>query len=181
MVLSFAATPARADVSSWLMLGGGVAGNHSSRPEFGDFKLMSSMRLETGMGTDPSRPFVIGGLVRLDTMFSHGSDMSALVRIADNGFVNGDWGLGFDIGAVARYWGEPNAFGASGTLLGGGPWGLELQVGGLWATHETKTVSVILGIDLARLTVYRKSGSSWWKNTFPAVRNSDDEHSEPGR
>ena len=128
------------------------------------------MRLATGMGTDPSKNVVIGGLLRLDTLFGQGSDLSAVARTATYGFVNGNWGLALDLGGVARYWGTPNVFGASGTVVLGAPWGLELELGGMLGSHDSHGMSAIIGVDLARLTVYRQSGSSWWKNSFPAVR-----------
>jgi len=132
--------------------------------------VVPSMRIATGMGSDPSQPWVVGGLVRIETLFGNGSDLSAALRLADYGFVNGKWGVAFDVGGLARYWGTPNVFGGCGTLALGGPWGLELDVGGFWGNHDTRGASVTLGIDLARFTVYRQSGSSWWKNSFPAVR-----------
>jgi len=158
---------AKADVSSWLLVGGGV----TQIGKFGsDSAQKPTLRLSTGIGTDPSRPFIIGGLARLDTMFGRGTDLTAALRLADNGFVNGKWGVALDLGGVARYWGPNNIFGGSATVIGGGPWGLQLELGGIWASRDTQGFSAILGIDLARLTVYRQSGVSWWKNTFPAVR-----------
>jgi hypothetical protein len=158
---------AKADVASWLFVGGGV----TQIGKFGaDNTYKPTLRLYTGMGTDPSRPFILGGLARIDTMFGRGTDLTVALRMADNGFVNGKWGVAFDLGAVARYWGSYNVFGGSATIVGGGPWGLQLELGGLLASRDTQGFSAILGIDLARLTVYRQSGTSWWKNTFPAVR-----------
>ena len=165
---------AKADVSSWLFVGGGV----SQLGKFGsDNSREPSLRLSTGIGTDPSRTFVVGGLARLDTMFGNGTDLTAALRLADNGYVNGKWGLALDLGAVARYWG-PNVYGGSATLIAGGPWGLQLELGALMGTRDTQGYSAIFGIDLARLTVYRQSGNSWWKNTFPAVRPASDHPAE---
>ena len=158
---------ARADVSSWLFLGGGAS---LVKTPITGYDVVPSMRLATGMGTDPAKPWVVGGLARVETLFGRGSDLSAVLRVADYGFVNGNWGLALDAGPFARYWGTPNVYGATGTVVLGGPWGLELELGGLLGNHETRGLSATLGIDLARLTVYRQSGSSWWKNTFPAVR-----------
>jgi hypothetical protein len=158
---------ARADVSSWLFLGGGT--NLVKTPVTG-YDVVPSMRLATGMGSDPAKPWAVGGLVRIETLFGRGSDLSAVLRVADSGFVNGNWGLALDVGPFARYWGTPNVYGATGTVVLGGPWGLELELGGLLGNHEIRGLSATLGIDLARLTVYRQSGSSWWKNSFPAVR-----------
>jgi hypothetical protein len=164
---ALAAGAARADVSSWLFAGGGVSQVWDSAA---NARRAPTLRLATGMGTDPSRAFVIGGLARLDTLFGNGSDLSAAIRIADYGYVNGKWGLALDLGGLARFWGPRDVMGATATLDVGGPWGLEIQVGGLLGNHDTQGMSVVLGVDLARLTVYRQSGNSWWKNTFPAVR-----------
>lgn len=162
------ANDARADVSSWVYLGGGssLIDTPTRRSDFA-----ASMRLATGMGTDPAQPWIVGGLVRIETLFGNGSDLSANLRLAEHGFVNGKWGVALDLGAFARYWGTPNVYGGCGTIALGGPWGIELDLGGIWGNHETRGASATLGIDLARLTVYRQSGSSWWKNSFPAVRS----------
>ncbi len=166
---------AKADVSSWLFVGSGV----TQLGKFGGDELYKpSLRLATGLGTDPSMPFIFGGLVRLDTAFGRGTDLTAALRLADRGFANGSWGVALDLGAVARYWGPQDVFGGSATLVGGGPWGLQLELGGLLASRDTQSFSAILGIDLARLTVYRQSGSSWWKNTFPAVRPNTNHDSD---
>jgi hypothetical protein len=122
------------------------------------------------MGTDPSKTLVVGGLFRLDTLFGQGSDLSVVMRTANYGFVNGNWGLALDVGGLARYWGGRHIYGASGTVVVGAPWGIELELGGMLGNHQTQGLSAIIGVDLARLTVYRQSGSSWWKNSFPAVR-----------
>lgn len=158
---------AKADVSSWLFVGGGVTqiGKFSS-----DSLREPTLRLATGMGTDPSKPFIVGGLARIDTLFGKGSDLTAALRLADYGFVNGNWGIAVDLGGLARFWGPSDIYGATATLIAGGPWGLELELGGLLGSHDTQGFSAILGVNLARLTVYRQSGKSWWKNTFPAVR-----------
>lgn len=157
----------KADVSSWMFVGGGVTQVGQFAED--NFK-KPTLRLATGMGTDPSNPFVVGGLFRLDTLFGKGSDLSAALRLADYGFVNGNWGVAVDLGGLARFWGLNRVYGGTATLIGGGPWGLELELGAMLGTHDTQGFSAIFGIDLARLTVYRQSGTSWWKNTFPAVR-----------
>lgn len=166
---------ARADVSSWMFVGGGV----TQVGKFSEDNLEKpTLRLATGMGTDPSKPFIVGGLFRLDTLFGKGSDLSLALRLADYGFVNGNWGVAVNLGSLARFWGPMHVYGGTATIIGGGPWGLELELGGLLGTHETQGFSAIVGIDLARLTVYRQSGKSWWKNTFPAVRPDNSNSAE---
>ena len=38
------------------------------------------------------------------------------------------------------------------------------------ALAQIAAFGATLGVDLARLTVYRRSGQNWWKNPFPAYR-----------
>jgi hypothetical protein len=63
--------------------------------------------------------------------------------------------------------------GGAGTLWLGAPWGVSLGVGGSVGSHDARSFSAILGIDLARLTVYRNSGTSVFLNPFPAYRPKD--------
>jgi hypothetical protein len=134
-----------------------------------DRVIVPSLHLGTGMGTDPSHAFVGGGILRVDTYFGSGTDLSLLLRVADHGFVNGGWGVAFDLGPVARLWGD-DAYGASAVATVGAPWGLEAGLQAKMGQEHVRSYGCFLGIDLARLTVYRRSGSSWWKNTFPAYR-----------
>lgn len=159
-------SPARADVSSWIALYGG-ASNIGRLQNSRDWS--PTLRLETGMGTDPSHALAVGGLLRTDTFFGNGTDLALLVRTASHGFVNGKWGIAVDLGAVARYWGT-TSYGASGSVVIGGPWGLQLALGGSRGGHDLRALTAVVGIDLARLTVYRRSGANWWKNPFPAYR-----------
>lgn len=104
----------------------------------------------------------------MHTHFGEGTDFALLVRGASHGYANGDWGLAVDAGVLQRWWGE-GATGGTGTLSLGAPWGLGLALNGMMAKGQ-RGMSAVLGIDLARLTVYRRSGNSWWKNSFPAYR-----------
>jgi hypothetical protein len=157
---------ARADVSSWLEVGGGVG--WLGRPHFNQ-GTSSLFRLETGMGTSPLHPLVVGGVLRTDSWIGHGTDLALLLRVADQGYASGDWGIGVDIGGTSRFWGR-NSHGFAGDLLLGAPWGIQLQLGGSLASHSTRSVTAILGVDLARLTIYRQSGGNWWKNPLPLDR-----------
>jgi hypothetical protein len=162
-----AAAPARADVSSWLFTGFGPTldfrdGGHSWHP---------SLQIDAGMGTDPSHPFVVGGLARMQTHFTLGTDVALLLRGATQGYVNGGWGLALDLGGYVRV--SENQQGLTGSLALGAPWGITLSgFGSSDLGHEVVT-GAVLGIDFARLTVYRRSGSSWWRNSFPAYRPED--------
>jgi len=55
----------------------------------------------------------------------------------------------------------------------GAPWGLALGLNASVGTHEARGFSAILGVDFARLTVYRNSGTNWFPNPFPAYRPKD--------
>jgi len=157
---------AHADVSSWAFVGGGVSRLQQSTLEA---TTAGSMRLHIGLGTDPSHPLIVGGLFSLEPHFGYGSDLSLAVRTATRGYVNGDFGLALDLGGYERFWGQGSA-GGTGMLWLGAPWGVSLGMGGSLGSHDAREFSAILGIDFARLTVYRNSGTGWFMNPFPAYR-----------
>jgi hypothetical protein len=126
-------------------------------------------QLETGLGSPPSDALIVGGLGRMQTHFGQGTDLGLAVRLALHGFVNGDWGGAIDLGGYQRWW-ETGSTGVTGALVLGAPWGITLSLGTHFGTNDARGYTAALGIDLARLTVYRRTGSSWWKNTFPAYR-----------
>jgi hypothetical protein len=169
--LTLTSAEARADVSSWLSLGagankiGGLGWKRDTVPSF---------RLGTGLGTDPSHSFVLGGFFRIDTLFDRGTDLSLSLRLADHGFVNGQWGFAVDLGPTARFWGE-TAYGVTSAAMLGMPWGFELGLQAAIGDEKIRTYGLFVGLDLARLTVYRRSGSSYWKNRFPAYRPREEE------
>lgn len=159
-----AVAPARADVSSWL----GVGVGHGWVADEGASRRGATLQLLTGMGSPPSGVVAVGGLLRLDTHFGLGSDLSLPLRVATRGFVNGDYGLALDGGVLFRTFGSRRV-GPTGALWVGGPWGLQLGATGFRAAGD-ETLLVLLGVDLARLTVYRTTGERWWRNPFPAYR-----------
>jgi hypothetical protein len=157
---------AEADVSSWLFLGTGpVWLSHS-----GDRDREWALQLDTGMGSSPREPIIIGGLARLYVPAGSGADVGLLVRTATRGFVLGDWGAAVDLGGYQRWW-SPESTGGQGSVVLGAPWGLTLSVSGGIGTNESEHWGACLGVDLARLTVYRSTGESWWSNPFPPVRD----------
>jgi len=164
--LVLAPRAAHADVSSWAFVGGGVS--HLEQQGL-RATWMPAMRMHIGLGTDPSNPIVLGGLFSLEPNFGHGSDLALLVRGASRGFVNGDFGLALDAGPYQRFWGEKSS-GGEATLWLGAPWGLSFGVNASVGSHDAKGFSGIVGIDFARLTIYRTSGTSWFPNPFPAYR-----------
>ena len=172
LALLFGANPARADVSSWAFVGGGVSRLEQSALSA---RTVPSMRLHFGMGSDPSHPLIVGGLFSLEPHFGYGSDLALSVRTATHGYVNGQFGLALDLGGYERFWGQGSA-GGTGTLWLGAPWGLALGAGGTVGSHDARGFSLILGVDFARLTVYRAAGTSWFLNPFPVNRPTSAEH-----
>jgi hypothetical protein len=167
------ATPARADVSSWLALGGGGAVERSGPSATSS--LAPAMTYSLGVGSTPFAPVVLGGLVRGRTMFGLGTDLGLAVRAATGGFARGDWGLALDAGALWRSWGG-GGYGdwpMQVVLTAGSPWGFELAVGTELSSIDGGTPAqgffVALEIDLLRLTVMRQGDSErWWPNPNPA-------------
>jgi hypothetical protein len=158
--------PARADVSSWLYFGGGPS--WITTTERGT-TTESSLQMETGLGTPPADALAAGGLFRVHTHFTRGTDLALLARVATHGFVNGGWGVGLDLGGYERFW-EEGSTGLLGSLVLGAPWGITLSATAGFGTNDQRIYAGTLGIDLARLTIYRRTGESWFKNPFPAYR-----------
>lgn len=164
-VMLLLASPARADVSSWLYLGGGPSWLTTADGTDGH----PGLQMETGLGTPPADMLAVGGLFRVHTHFTRGTDLALLARLATHGFVNGGWGVALDAGGYQRWW-EEGSTGLLGSLVLGAPWGITLSATAGFGTNDQRLYSGTLGIDLARLTVYRRTGESWWKNPFPAYR-----------
>jgi hypothetical protein len=167
--LLLAAQPARADVSSWLYVG---AGPSSSWQQGTEQSRQLTLQLDTGLGTPPANDIIFGGLARLQPHFGLTTDFSLLLRTATHGYVNGDWGLVLDLGGYQRL--TVREQGLEGSLGLGAPWGITLSVTGSAGRDETYLLSATLGIDLARLTVYRRTGETWWRNPFPAYRPEEE-------
>lgn len=162
------AAPARADVSSWLFAGGGAGLLKQSSGT----TLPASLEFDAGMGTPPSGSVIFGGLARVQPYIGYGTDVSLLLRTATHGFANGSWGGAIDLGAYDRFWGVGSQ-GFAGSLVLGAPWGITLDLGGSIGTNDQQSASAVLGIDLARLTVYR-TGNGWWPNPFPVYGTPGD-------
>lgn len=169
--LSLWSRPSQADVSTWLSIAGGVG--QVQKLDW-DRRIVPTFRLGTGMGSDPSRSWIVGGMLRSDTWIGEGTDLSLALRVANHGYANGQWGLALDLGPVARFWG-PDAYGGLGVATLGMPWGLEAGLTATFGNEPVRSYGGFIGIDLARLTVYRRSGSSWWKNPFPAYRTPEEQ------
>jgi hypothetical protein len=157
---------ARADVSSWAYVGGGAS---AFKQEGFELKLDPTLNIETGIGTAPSHPIVVGGMFKFQTFFGDGTDLAVALRVASQGFATGRFGLALDAGPYARLWGEGSSGGQAALVLGG-PWGLTLSLGGGIGNNEARHFGASLGLDFARLTVYRLSGENWFPNPHPAYR-----------
>jgi len=157
---------ARADVSSWMYVGGGA----SSLEQRGlERKLDPTLSLETGMGTPPTSRLVVGGMFKLLAFFGDGADLGLSLRLASRGFVTGRFGLALDAGPYQRFWGEGSTGGQAALVLGA-PWGITLSLGGGLGSNDARQLGATLGLDFARLTVYRLSGENWFPNPHPAYR-----------
>lgn len=160
---------ARADVASWVYVGGGAS---SIKQRGLELRVDPTLSIETGLGTAPSHPLIVGGLFKIQTLFGDGTDLALALRVASQGFVTGRFGLALDAGPYRRFWGEGSTGGQAALVLGG-PWGLTLSVGGAIGSNDARQLGASLGIDFARLTVYRLSGESWFPNPHPAYRPNE--------
>jgi len=171
LAVLLASCDARADVSSWLALGGGATGQLAQGTSGAE--TAGTFTYSFGVGSSPKNPFVIGGVYRGATYFGLGTDIGPAVRVATGSFARGDWGLALDGGVVWRTWGSYGWFPLQGVLTAGSPWGFQLAVGvqgsNLGAGSPAEGMFVALELDLLRLTVTRQGSSEhWWPNPNPA-------------
>jgi hypothetical protein len=168
------AAPARADVSSWLSAGGGY-GIKENR-ETSEAAHRAAMSFTIGVGSDPTRQVVVGGVLRGTTYFSLGTDLGIAARFASGTFARGQWGFAIDAGPMWRSFGsgQYGRWPIGAMLVAGAPWGIQLAVGGelfkvAGGDANAKGVVALLEIDLLRLTVMRQGGTDrWWENPSPA-------------
>jgi hypothetical protein len=182
--LTLAPRVARADVTSWLSVGGGYAGevNHTTT----SFDSAGALSYAVGVGTSPLQSFVLGWVVRGTTMFGLGTDIGPAVRAATGGFARGDWGVALDVGALWRSWGNDDygTWPVQGVATIGAPWGLQLALGGQVSSVIGGTPSAgffaSLEVDLLRLTVMRQGATErWWPNPAPAGGHPGDATGAP--
>jgi hypothetical protein len=172
-----AAAPARAEASAWMYVGGGTmvwkqgdsatlaaAGATKDTSKFG---VNGMMTIDVGAGTTPTRSFIFGSIFRVQPVFANGVDLAMLARLCTHGFQVGDWGLALDAGAYLRTWGPLKGGGFAGGLSLGAPLGFTLAVQTQVGNEKGLGVGATLGIDLLRLTVYRKTLENWWQNPGP--------------
>ncbi|HEX9618684.1 MAG TPA: hypothetical protein VF989_01035 [Polyangiaceae bacterium] len=152
--------PARADVSSWVFAGLGPSVQRDS--EDVDHH-QTTLQLESGLGAPPDWPVTVGGLFRIQTHFTEGTDLALLTRFATRSFTSGGWGPALDLGGFRRFWaGHSN--GGVGSLVLGAPWGITLSLSGFYGDNGARGATLALGLDFARLTVHRTSGLDWFPN-----------------
>lgn len=163
------ATPARADISSWLAVGGGYGLARNSATSFTDSA--GAFSASIGVGTDPKSRFIFGGVFRSVTYVGLGTDIGLGARVCTGGFARGDWGLAFDLGVGYRYWGD-GQIPIQPMLTLGAPWGLQLGVGAnVFGLSDSQALGgfAVLEVDLLRLTIMRQgSTDNAWKNPLPA-------------
>jgi hypothetical protein len=157
---------ARADVSSWAFAGSGAT--QLQQRSF-EKRLDPTISIETGLGTPPTHALVLGGMFKLHSYLGDGADLGLSLRLATRGFVTGGFGLALDAGPYQRFWGEGSTGGQAALVLGA-PWGITLSLGGGLGSENARQFGATLGLDFARLTVYRLSGESWFPNPRPAYR-----------
>ncbi|MBX3229331.1 MAG: hypothetical protein KIT84_18075 [Labilithrix sp.] len=161
-------------MSSFLSGGGGYGAQYNDATN--RFRQTGAASFGLGVGTDPLRRAVLGGMLRSTTFFGLGTDLGLSIRIATGGFARGDWGLAFDAGAAWRSFGrgEYGRWPITARITGGGPWGLQLAVAGdvlkvAGNDAQARGVVAVLELDLLRLTVMRQGSSEkWWPNPAPA-------------
>jgi len=164
--LAFLTVPARADVTSWLYLGGGIASSHFAQGPTGR---PGTLAIELGLGSPPDKDVVLGGVFKTFTYFDDGTDLAFALRGASGGFVRGGFGFAVDAGAYQRVWGD-NSTGFMGAIVLGAPFGLQLVATTEQGSHEMQVYGATIGVDLLRLTVYRTAAQSYWPNPFPPTR-----------
>ncbi len=165
---------ASADVTSWLSGGGGYGLQHDDVTK--TYARAPAATFAIGVGSDPTRSLVIGGVLRTTTHFTLGTDLGIAARFASGGFARGQWGFAVDAGPTWRSFGagEYGRWPVSAMLIGGAPWGVQLGIGGDFARiggqdSQARGAFAVLELDLLRLTVMRQGATDrYWPNSSPA-------------
>jgi len=156
------AVDARADVSSWFYAGGGAT---QLKGETLPTVRPGTLQLELGMGSPPDGVLIVGGLFKMMTFFSEGTDLALTTRFASGGFVRGGFGIALDAGGYQRWWGRSST-GFLGAVVLGAPLGLQLTAMTEQGTENVHSYGGTIGIDFLRLTVYRTTLRDFWPNPF---------------
>jgi hypothetical protein len=173
--VAVAAAPhaAKADVTTWLALGAGIAVDHATAGNVTNVNPAFSATM--GVGSDPSHHWVVGGVFRSMSRFNEGTDISLSLRVTTGSFSRGDWGVGFDLGPALRLWAN-NDYGTyplQGAVIFGAPWGLQATLGSdivnLGGHPASLGAFAVIEFDLLRFTLMRQGSSeTYWKNPLPA-------------
>jgi hypothetical protein len=170
---------ARADVSSFMAIGGGYTGQFLRQPSGSGSGFSSdwvpAIDYSIGVGSSPLASAVAGGMIRGATFVGLGTDLGIAARVCTGGFARGDWGAAFDLGVSWRSWQE-STYGewpVQAVLTGGTPWGFQLALGAEVSSvpggQPADGFFAAIEIDLLRLTVMRQGSSEpWWYNPAPA-------------
>ncbi|WP_050435944.1 hypothetical protein [Chondromyces crocatus] len=161
-------SPANAEVSSWVHVGGGA---FSWTQGGADRALNGALNADIGVGSSPDGRLIFGGLARMTTMLEQGTEFAVLARGASWGFQAGGFGLALDAGAYVRFWGVGST-GFAGAVNLGAPLGFTLSIQGSVGTNDANAIGVIAGLDLLRLTLYRQSFTNWWPNPNPGQQET---------
>jgi hypothetical protein len=161
----FAASPARAEASAWVFLGGGALA--WKQQQNATYQSAGTMIIDAGVGTSPEAPVIVGGLLRIEPVLPGGADLQWLARIATHGFQAGDWGVAVDLGGFGRAWGSQSV-GFAGSASLGMPLGITLMAQTELGIDHAFSFGGALGIDVLRLTIYRQTLLKWWQNPSPA-------------
>jgi hypothetical protein len=163
------ASPALADASAWVFVGGGALGWRQS--ESLSVNPAATMVVDVGAGTTPDASAIFGGLFRFQPIFPGGIDLSLLARFCTHGFQAGDWGVAVDAGGFLRPWGNLTT-GFAGSVSLGMPLGFTLMLQTEAGIDHAVTFGAVAGIDLLRLTLYRQTLLNWWQNPSPAWKSA---------
>ena len=166
------ARPASADPSAWAFVGAGPLG--WKQGDSGTFATAGALSFDVGLGTSPEARVIAGGLFRMTPVFGSGTDLALLARVASHGFQAGGFGLALDAGGYERFWGATSR-GFSGALNLGVPLGFTLSLQTEVGTDKAVALGAVAGLDLLRLTVFRKSLLNWWPNPAPVQRSREAE------
>ncbi len=179
------ARPARADVTTWLAFGTGLAVDHSTANRSTNWSPGISGSI--GLGSDPTHAVVVGGVFRLMSRVNEGADMNLALRVSTGGYSRGDWGFAVDVGPGLRLWesNQDGTFPLQGALVLGAPWGVQLTLGSdimNLAVHPSSVGGfALVEFDLLRFTVMRQGSTDrFWKNPIPAGGRMEDKKADPG-
>jgi hypothetical protein len=166
-----AAAPARADPSAWLAASAGVMEWKQASALPPGPNPNGALSFDVGVGTSPDRPFIVGGIFRLAPIITQGSDLTLQMRLCNRGFQGGVFGAAIDLGGYYRFWGATSR-GFAGGLTLGGPFGLQASIQTTLGTDSAVGFGVVAGIDLLRLSVFRRTSLKWWPNSTLPVRSA---------